>query len=80
VEVGVTVSVDSLKENFDAVVLSGGAKIPADLHPRLRTAGVRFAMEFLTQQNKRVAGDDEIRAAPRGSLTARQARCGDRRR
>jgi glutamate synthase (NADPH/NADH) small chain len=27
-------------------------------------------MEFLTQQNKRVAGDDEIRAAPRGSLTA----------
>ena len=27
-------------------------------------------MEFLTQQNKRVAGDDEIRAAPRGSLLA----------
>jgi glutamate synthase (NADPH/NADH) small chain len=32
--------------------------------------GVRFAMEFLTQQNKRNAGDDEIRAAPRGSLVA----------
>ena len=27
-------------------------------------------MEFLTQQNKRTAGDDEVRAAPRGSLTA----------
>jgi glutamate synthase (NADPH) small chain len=27
-------------------------------------------MEFLTQQNKRVAGDDETRAAPRGTLTA----------
>src|SRR3546814_6575507 len=27
-------------------------------------------MEFLTQQNKRVAGDDEVRAAPRGSITA----------
>ena len=27
-------------------------------------------MEFLTQQNKRNAGDDEVRAAPRGSLTA----------
>ena len=27
-------------------------------------------MEFLTQQNKRNAGDDELRAAPRGSLTA----------
>jgi glutamate synthase (NADPH/NADH) small chain len=32
--------------------------------------GVRFAMEFLTQQNKRVAGDDELRAAPRGSILA----------
>ena len=31
---------------------------------------VRLAMEFLTQQNKRVAGDDETRAAPRGTLTA----------
>ena len=27
-------------------------------------------MEFLTQQNKRNAGDDEVRAAPRGSLLA----------
>jgi glutamate synthase (NADPH) small chain len=33
-------------------------------------AGVRLAMEFLTQQNKRNAGDDELRAAPRGTLTA----------
>src|SRR3546814_19040123 len=32
--------------------------------------GVRLAMEFLTQQNKRNAGDDEVRAAPRGSLLA----------
>ena len=32
--------------------------------------GVRLAMEFLTQQNKRVAGDDETRAAPRGTLVA----------
>jgi len=32
--------------------------------------GVRLAMEFLTQQNKRVAGDAEERAAPRGTLTA----------
>ena len=32
--------------------------------------GVRLAMEFLTQQNKRNAGDDELRAAPRGTLTA----------
>ena len=71
VEVGVTVSVDSLKENFDSVVMAGGAEDPRQLGiPGGELPGVRFAMEFLTQQNKRVAGDDEIRAAPRGSLTA----------
>jgi hypothetical protein len=38
-------------------------------------------MEFLTQQNKRNAGDDEVRAAPAGSLTRnRQGRNRDRRR
>ena len=71
VEVGVHVSVESLKENFDAIVLAGGAEDPRPLGiPGYELPGVRFAMEFLTQQNKRVAGDDEIRAAPRGSLTA----------
>ena len=70
-EVGVTVSVASLKENFDAIVLSGGAEDARKLDiPGSELPGVRPAMEFLTQQNKRNAGDDEIRAAPRGSLTA----------
>ena len=70
-EVGVQVSLDSLRENFDAVVMSGGAEKPRPLEiPGFELQGVRFAMEFLTQQNKRVAGDDEMRAAPRGSLTA----------
>jgi glutamate synthase (NADPH) small chain len=71
VEIGVTQSVESLRENFDAVVLSGGAEKPRALEiPGSEMPGVRFAMEFLTQQNKRNAGDDELRAAPRGSLTA----------
>lgn len=70
-EVGVTVSVASLKENFDAVVFSGGAEDPRPLNiPGFELPGVRFAMEFLTQQNKRNAGDDELRAAPRGTLSA----------
>jgi glutamate synthase (NADPH/NADH) small chain len=70
-EVGVDVSFKSLKENFDAIVLSGGAEDPRMLSiPGFEMNGVRLAMEFLTQQNKRVAGDDEIRAAPRGSLLA----------
>ena len=70
-EVGVQVSLESLRENFDAVVLAGGAEKPRPLEiPGFELQGVRFAMEFLTQQNKRNAGDDEVRAAPRGSLTA----------
>jgi glutamate synthase (NADPH) small chain len=71
VEVGVQVSVESLRENFDAVVLSGGAENPRKLDiPGNEMQGVRLAMEFLAQQNKRNAGDDELRAAPRGTLTA----------
>jgi glutamate synthase (NADPH/NADH) small chain len=71
VEVGVTVSVASLKENFDAIVLSGGAEDARRLEiPGAELPGVRLAMEFLTQQNKRNAGDDELRAAPRGSILA----------
>jgi glutamate synthase (NADPH) small chain len=71
-EVGVDVSFKSLKENFDAIVLAGGAEDPRPLViPGAELPGVRLAMEFLTQQNKRNAGDDEQRAAPRGTLTAK---------
>ena len=70
-EVGVDISFKSLTENFDAIVLAGGAEDARDLLiPGAEMPGVRLAMEFLTQQNKRNAGDDEVRAAPRGSLTA----------
>ena len=70
-EVGVDISFDSLRENFDAVVMSGGAEDARQLAiPGAEMSGVRLAMEFLAQQNKRNAGDDEVRAAPRGSLLA----------
>ena len=70
-EVGVDVSFKSLRENFDAIVLAGGAEDARPLNiPGAELPGVRLAMEFLTQQNKRNAGDDELRAAPRGSLLA----------
>ena len=70
-EVGVTVSVASLKENFDAIVLSGGAEDARKLEiPGANLPGVHPAMDFLTQQNKRNAGDEEMRAAPQGSITA----------
>ncbi|HET9628074.1 MAG TPA: glutamate synthase subunit beta [Novosphingobium sp.] len=70
-EVGVNISVDSLKENFDAIVLAGGAEEPRKLEiPGAELPSVRPAMQFLMQQNKRNAGDDELRAAPQGSLLA----------
>ena len=72
VEVGSTLSIKSLLEGYDAVALTGGAEWPRDLEvPGREMSGVHFAMDFLTQQNKRVAGDDEARAAPRGTLSAK---------
>jgi glutamate synthase (NADPH/NADH) small chain len=72
VEVGVTVSMDMLLADYDAVVLSGGAEAPRDLPvPGRELDGIHFAMDFLTQQNKRVAGDPEAKAAPGGTLTAK---------
>jgi glutamate synthase (NADPH/NADH) small chain len=72
VEVGKGVSVDQLLADYDAVVLSGGAEQPRDLPVNGREMdGIHFAMDFLTQQNKRVAGDSEAKAAPGGTLTAK---------
>ena len=72
VEVGATLSVKSLLEGYDAVALTGGAEAPRNLQvPGRELDGIHFAMDFLVQQNKRVAGDDEARAAPKGTLTAK---------
>jgi len=70
-EIGMTVSVDALKANFDAIVLSGGAEEARRLEiPGAELPGVHLAMDFLRQQNKRNAGDDERRAAPDGTISA----------
>src|SRR5262245_35478612 len=59
VHVGVTLPVDVLQDDFDAIVLAGGAELPRDLPiPGRDLDGVHFAMDFLPQQNKVVAGDD----------------------
>ncbi|MES2960496.1 MAG: glutamate synthase subunit beta, partial [Pseudomonadota bacterium] len=53
-----TISADELKAQFDAVLLTGGAEQSRDLPvPGRDLDGVHFAMEFLPQQNKVVAGD-----------------------
>ncbi len=60
--VGVDVSINELLREFNAVVLAGGSTIPRDLNiPGRELKGVHFAMEFLTQQNKRVS-DKEVTA------------------
>ncbi len=60
VHVGVELSPGELRKSFDAVVLCTGAEAPRDLAVPGRTlAGVHFAMDFLTQQNHRNAGDSE---------------------
>ncbi|MBT7443092.1 MAG: glutamate synthase subunit beta [Methylococcales bacterium] len=56
--IGVNISTDSLLEEYDALILSIGSEKPRDLSIDGRSAnGVHFAMDFLMQQNKRVAGD-----------------------
>jgi glutamate synthase (NADPH) small chain len=56
--VGYNIRMEELTDNFDAIVLCGGATVPRDLPiPGRHLKGVHFAMEFLTQQNRRVAGD-----------------------
>src|SRR3981081_732588 len=72
VEVGATLSIKSLLEGYDAGAFAGGAEWPRDLEvPGRELSGIHFAMDFLVQQNKRIAGDDEARAAPKGTLNAR---------
>jgi glutamate synthase (NADPH/NADH) small chain len=57
-DAGETVSAERLQAEFDAVLLSGGAEVSRDLPvPGRDLDGVHFAMEFLPQQNKVVAGD-----------------------
>jgi len=56
--VGVDYPADRLRTEFDVVVLAGGATQARDLPvPGRELKGIHFAMDFLSQQNKRVAGD-----------------------
>ncbi len=57
--VGVDVDPNELMLDYDAVVLCGGSTVPRDLGIKGRELkGVHFAMDFLDQNNKRVAGDE----------------------
>jgi glutamate synthase (NADPH/NADH) small chain len=57
--IGVDTPAHQLLAAFDAVVLAGGAEHPRDLPiPGRELKGIHFAMDFLMQQNRRVAGDN----------------------
>ena len=58
VHVGATLPVATLRTDFDAVVLAGGAEWPRDLEiPGRELSGIHFAMDYLTLQNRRSEGD-----------------------
>jgi len=59
VHVGVTMPAGELLEKFDAIALTGGSEKPRDLPaPGRELAGIMYAMDFLPQQNRKVAGDN----------------------
>jgi glutamate synthase (NADPH/NADH) small chain len=56
VDVGRDVSVEELRERFDAVVLATGSRVPRDLSvPGRELRGIHFAMDYLYQRNRWVA-------------------------
>lgn len=59
VNVGADISGEELMRDHDAVLLAAGAEQPRDLPiPGRELNGIHFAMDYLTQQNKRGAGDE----------------------
>ena len=58
VNVGTDISAGYLRRTYDAIILATGARVPRDLPvPGRELGGVHFAMDYLSQQNRRVAGD-----------------------
>jgi glutamate synthase (NADPH/NADH) small chain len=56
--VGVNVDVQTLRDEYDVILLAGGSERPRDLAiPGRELKGIHFAMEFLPQQNRRCEGD-----------------------
>ena len=57
VEVGKDLPAQKMVKDFDAVLMTGGSTVPRDLTiPGHDLKGIHFAMEYLTQQNRLVAG------------------------
>ncbi len=60
-DVGNNISVEQLRKDFDSIVLCGGSTVPRDIPiPGRNLKGIHFAMDFLSQQNKRVSKEDNV--------------------
>lgn len=58
IDVGVDLPASKLKKEFDVICLTGGSRVPRDLKIEGRNLkGIYFAMDYLTQSNKKVAGE-----------------------
>jgi len=65
VNVGVDIEVTALFEDYDAIVLAGGAEKPRDLQvPGRELSGIHFAMDFLPQQNRRISKEPILSNEP----------------
>lgn len=65
VHVGVDKSIEDLRDEHDALLLTGGSEDPRDLPiPGRELHGVHFAMDFLTQQNRRVSNEPVTQYEP----------------
>ena len=58
VNVGVELKISPLKKEFDAICLTVGSRVPRDIKIEGRElAGIHFAMDYLTQLNRRAGGE-----------------------
>ncbi|MDQ8045289.1 MAG: glutamate synthase subunit beta, partial [Patulibacter sp.] len=76
IDVGVDVTVEELRDEFDAVILATGSRVPRDLPvPGRELDGVHYAMEFLYERNRRVSRVDGPEPQgiipPDGGITAK---------
>ena len=70
--VGVDLPTADLRRDYEAVILAGGATSPRDLKvPGRELAGIHFAMEYLTESNRRCEGDATASLDDPKAITAR---------
>lgn len=71
VEIGTDISWEQLRRRYDAVVVAIGATVPRDLPiPGRELSGIHFAMDYLVQANRAVAGNAQVNPGGQGLIDA----------